>query len=177
MKTPLSWSGSSQVIKAGVITTSQRQSGTPCSGSMRRHFPLNSAKPWRQQARCCSPSFSTSKVHYLLNSFSTEEPLTLMCTVRHSEAYAGPSRTKDWGCSLRVWFCSMIMHIHTSPGSHMRNWPSSSGSSLTIRPTARTCRPEISMLFGPLKKHLKGKLFNFDDELKEAVKDWVSSWS
>ena len=31
-------------------------------------------------------------------------------------------------------------------------------------------------LFGPLKKHLKELCFNLDDELKDAVKDWVSSW-
>ena len=30
-------------------------------------------------------------------------------------------------------------------------------------------------VFGPLKKHLKGKRFNSDDELKDAVMDWVSS--
>ncbi|GFW08023.1 hypothetical protein TNCV_2977921 [Trichonephila clavipes] len=29
--------------------------------------------------------------------------------------------------------------------------------------------------FGPLKKSLKGKRFNSDDELKDAMKDWVSS--
>ena len=52
-----------------------------------------------------------SKVYYLLNSFSTEEQLPLMNTVRHSEAYASSSRTKDWGCSRRVWFCSMIIYI------------------------------------------------------------------
>lgn len=30
-------------------------------------------------------------------------------------------------------------------------------------------------VFGPLKKHLKGRQFNSDDEVKDAVKDWVSS--
>ncbi|GFU75133.1 histone-lysine N-methyltransferase SETMAR [Trichonephila clavipes] len=30
-------------------------------------------------------------------------------------------------------------------------------------------------VFGPLKKHLKGKLFNSDDILKDTVNDWVSS--
>ncbi|GFY56226.1 histone-lysine N-methyltransferase SETMAR [Trichonephila inaurata madagascariensis] len=30
-------------------------------------------------------------------------------------------------------------------------------------------------VFGPLKKHLKGKRFNSDDVLKDTVKDWVSS--
>ncbi|XP_042904384.1 histone-lysine N-methyltransferase SETMAR-like [Parasteatoda tepidariorum] len=30
-------------------------------------------------------------------------------------------------------------------------------------------------VFGPLKKHLKGKRFNSDGVLKDAVKDWVSS--
>ncbi|GFY54924.1 histone-lysine N-methyltransferase SETMAR [Trichonephila inaurata madagascariensis] len=32
-------------------------------------------------------------------------------------------------------------------------------------------------VFGHLKKHLKGKRFNSDDELKDVVKDWVSSRS
>ncbi|GFU17889.1 histone-lysine N-methyltransferase SETMAR [Trichonephila clavipes] len=32
-------------------------------------------------------------------------------------------------------------------------------------------------VFGPLKKHLKGKCFNSDDVLKDTVKDWVSSQS
>ncbi|GFU10221.1 histone-lysine N-methyltransferase SETMAR [Trichonephila clavipes] len=32
-------------------------------------------------------------------------------------------------------------------------------------------------VFGPLKKHLKGKRFNSDDVLKDTVKDWVSSQS
>ncbi|GFX00456.1 alpha-2 adrenergic receptor [Trichonephila clavipes] len=44
-----------------------------------------------------------------------KKALTPMCAVRHSSAYAGPSRTKDWGCSRRVWFCSMITRVHTSP--------------------------------------------------------------
>ncbi|GFU14186.1 histone-lysine N-methyltransferase SETMAR [Trichonephila clavipes] len=30
-------------------------------------------------------------------------------------------------------------------------------------------------VFGPLKKHLKGKSFNSDDVLKDTVNDWVSS--
>ncbi|GFV54871.1 histone-lysine N-methyltransferase SETMAR [Trichonephila clavipes] len=30
-------------------------------------------------------------------------------------------------------------------------------------------------VFGPMKKHLKGKRFNSDDVLKDTVKDWVSS--
>lgn len=30
-------------------------------------------------------------------------------------------------------------------------------------------------LFGPLKKHLKGKRFNSDDELKDTVEDWLLS--
>ncbi|GFX92657.1 histone-lysine N-methyltransferase SETMAR [Trichonephila clavipes] len=30
-------------------------------------------------------------------------------------------------------------------------------------------------VFGPLKKHLKGKRFNSDDVLKDTVKDWASS--
>ena len=107
--------------------------------------PPKKFKPCRQQARCCSPSFSTFKVRYLWNSWSTEKPLTPMCTVRHFDAYAGPSRTKDRGCSRRVWFCSMITRVHTSPESHTWNWPSSSGRRWTIRPTVRTCRPAISM--------------------------------
>ncbi|KAF8785123.1 Protein GVQW3 like protein [Argiope bruennichi] len=39
MKIQLSWSGSSEVIKAGAITTSQRQRGTACRGSIRSHLP------------------------------------------------------------------------------------------------------------------------------------------
>ena len=53
----------------------------------------------RQQARCCSPSSSTSNVFHLLNSSSTGESLLPMLTVRHSKAYEGPSRTKDRSCS------------------------------------------------------------------------------
>ena len=30
-------------------------------------------------------------------------------------------------------------------------------------------------LFGPLKKHLKGKRFHSDDELKDTVEDWLLS--
>ncbi|GFW66004.1 histone-lysine N-methyltransferase SETMAR [Trichonephila clavipes] len=41
------------------------------------------------------------------------------------------------------------------------------------------CCPDMSPcdfhVFGPLKKHLKGKRFNSDDVLKDTVKDWVSS--
>ncbi|KAF8794539.1 hypothetical protein HNY73_002513 [Argiope bruennichi] len=48
MKTLLFWSGSSRVKRAGAITTSQRQSGTAYSGSIRHHFPLKSSKPLRQ---------------------------------------------------------------------------------------------------------------------------------
>ena len=29
-------------------------------------------------------------------------------------------------------------------------------------------------VFGPLKKYLKGQRLNSDDELKDAVKDWIS---
>ena len=68
----------------------------------RYHEELSFLK--RSQARCCLPSFSTSKVHYLLNSSSTKEPLTVICTVRHSKAYAGLSRTKDKIWSRKVWF-------------------------------------------------------------------------
>ncbi|GFX06402.1 HTH_48 domain-containing protein [Trichonephila clavipes] len=59
------------------------------------------------------------KVRYLWNSSSTEEALTPMRTVRHPNAYAGPSRTKYRGCSWRVGFCSMITCVHTSPESQM----------------------------------------------------------
>ena len=38
--------------------------------------------------------FLSSKVRYLLNSLSTDEPLPPVCTVRYSKVYAGPSRTK-----------------------------------------------------------------------------------
>ncbi|GFW89021.1 hypothetical protein TNCV_2684551 [Trichonephila clavipes] len=30
-------------------------------------------------------------------------------------------------------------------------------------------------VLGPLKKHLKGKRFNSDDELNDTVKDWIPS--
>ncbi|GFX58551.1 histone-lysine N-methyltransferase SETMAR [Trichonephila clavipes] len=40
-------------------------------------------------------------------------------------------------------------------------------------------RPDMSFydfyVFGPLRKHLKGKRFNSDGELKDTVEDWVSS--
>ena len=42
-----------------------------------------------------------------------------MCTVRQSKAYTGPLRTKELSCSWRVWFCSMITHLHMCPGSFM----------------------------------------------------------
>ncbi|GFY71536.1 uncharacterized protein TNIN_355991 [Trichonephila inaurata madagascariensis] len=35
--------------------------------------------------------------------------------------------------------------------------------------------PCVFHLFGPLKKHLKWKLFNADNEFKGTLKDWV--WS
>ena len=91
--------------------------------ALQRLFPKHEDPAFleRQQARCCSSSFSTSKVHYWWNSSSTEEPLRLMCTVRHSKAYTGPSRTKDRSCSRKVWFCSMITHIHTCPASQTRS--------------------------------------------------------
>ncbi|GFW68103.1 hypothetical protein TNCV_1879851 [Trichonephila clavipes] len=66
-------------------------------------------------------------------------------TVRHFDAYAGPSRTKDRGCSRRVWLCSMITRVHTSPESCKWNWTNSNGRRWSIRPTVRTCRPAISM--------------------------------
>lgn len=167
IKTPFYRSELSQVMIAGAITMSQ--SGTACSGRICCHLPLKSSKPWHQQTRSCSPSFSTSKVHY---SLSTEEPLTPVCTVQHSKAYAGPSRTKGQGCSWRVWFCSMIMCIHMFPGSHLQNWPSSSKSSLTIHPTARHVALRFLCVWSP-EKPLKGLCFNSDNELQKAVKDWV----
>lgn len=91
------------------------------------------------------------QVHYLLNSLSTEEPLTRVCTVWHSKAYAGPSRTKGQGCSWRVWFCSMIMCVHVFPGSHLQNRPSSSKSSLTIHPTARHVALQFPSVRSPWK--------------------------
>ncbi|GFV44956.1 hypothetical protein TNCV_615461 [Trichonephila clavipes] len=94
MKTPISWIGSSQMMTAGAIITGQRQNGIACSESMSRHLLLKSLKPSHHQVRCCSPSFSASKVHYLLNSSSIEEPITSMCTVRHSKAYSDPPKTK-----------------------------------------------------------------------------------
>ena len=56
----------------------------------------------RQHVRCCTPSFSKSKVHYLLNSSSTEELFPPLSTVRHSKTYAGPPSAKDWSCSRRL---------------------------------------------------------------------------
>ena len=67
-----------------------------------------------QQARSCSSSFSSSKNHYLLHSSSTEKPLPPMYSVRYSKDYADLSRTKDRSCSLKMWFCSMITHLHVS---------------------------------------------------------------
>ena len=94
-----------------------------------------------QQAKCCSPSFSKSKVHYLFNSLSTEGSLPPMCTLRYSKAYAGPRRKKDRSRSQKVWFCCMIMQVHTCPASDTRNGPSLSRSSFT----AWLCSPFVSM--------------------------------
>ena len=99
----------------------------------------------RQQARCCSPSFSKSKVHCLLNSSSTEESLPPICIVRLSKAYTGPSRTKDRSCSRKVWFCFIITHVHKCPASNTRNALRLNGRNSTIYPTARTCLSVIFM--------------------------------
>ncbi|GFY70388.1 hypothetical protein TNIN_108461 [Trichonephila inaurata madagascariensis] len=69
----------------------------------------------------------------------------------------------------------MITRVHTSSESHTWNWPSFSGSSSTIRPTAPDMMPCDYHAFSPLKAHLEGKRFNSDYELKDPVKDWVSS--
>ncbi|XP_055948305.1 uncharacterized protein LOC129981481 [Argiope bruennichi] len=58
-----------------------------CFGIMQTpgNFPgadCHRSKLWRQQARCCSPSFSTSKVGHLFNSSSTEELSTPYCPFR-----------------------------------------------------------------------------------------------
>ncbi|GFY23633.1 hypothetical protein TNCV_1039321 [Trichonephila clavipes] len=74
-----------------------------------------------------------------------------MSTVRYSEAYAGPSRTKDLDCSQRVWFFSMITLVNIFPASHTRNWPSSRRSTLSIHSTARTGHPMIIKYFVPEK--------------------------
>ena len=107
----------------------------------------------------------------LLNSSSTKDSLLPMCTVRQSKAYADQSKTKDRSCSRTVWFCSMIMHVHTCSVSHKWKGPILNWSSLTIHPTVRTCSPVIFRCLVPWKKHLKGQRFNSDDELKDAVKD------
>ncbi|GFY51776.1 hypothetical protein TNIN_28041 [Trichonephila inaurata madagascariensis] len=43
----------------------------------------------------------------------------------------------------------MITSVHTFPGSHTRNWPSSSESSLAIHSTAWIGHPAISMCLVP----------------------------
>ena len=106
-----------------------------------------------------------------LNSSNTEGPLPPMCTLRQSKTYAGPSRTKDKFCLKRMWFCSVIMHVHTCPESHMRNGISLSGSRLSIYPIVQTCRSVNSRFLPSEKKHLKGQLFKPDNELKKALKD------
>ena len=99
----------------------------------------------RSQARCCSSSFLTSKVDYLLNSSSTEEPFPPMCTMRHSKAYADPSRKKDRSSLRKMWILFMITHVHPCPASHTGNGPSLNRSSLTISPTVLIYRPMIFM--------------------------------
>lgn len=139
------------MMRAGAISTSQRQSRTAYIGSMHLHLPLKIAKAWHQQARYCYLSFSTFQVCYLLKSSSTSEPLTLIYTVGHSETYAGPSRTKDRGCSHRVWFCSMITHVHVSRVMHAElavfKW-----EQLDHPPCSPDMSPCDFQVFGPLKK-------------------------
>ncbi|GFV61926.1 hypothetical protein TNCV_4107301 [Trichonephila clavipes] len=65
---------------------------------------------------------------------------------------------------LRVYAEDCILRVT------MRNWASSSGNSLTIRPTARTCFSAIALCLVPLKTSER-EHFNLEDELKDAVKD------
>ncbi|GFY79094.1 hypothetical protein TNIN_461481 [Trichonephila inaurata madagascariensis] len=80
---------------------------------------------------------------------------------------------KDLGdrCSWRMLFNSIITHIHIFP--HTWNRPSSSASSLSIRPTARIHHLAICMCLVPLKT-FEREPFNSDNELKDVVKDRVS---
>lgn len=94
MKTLLYWNGSSQVMKASWYYEPETK-----WDSMHYHLSLKSSKSWHLQQRYCS----TFTVHYLLYSASTEKPLTLMCTMRHSSCVSQytsnimQARTKDQG--------------------------------------------------------------------------------
>ena len=131
----------------------------------RPHFPGMSA------GKVLLTIFFNFQDPLLLHSSSTEGPLPPMCNVRQSKAYAGLSRKKDRSWSRQGWFCSMITHVHSCPGSHTWNGPSLCGDSLTIHPIPRTCRPVISRWLIPWKKYLKGQRFNSNDEFKDIVKD------
>nr|XP_042913904.1 histone-lysine N-methyltransferase SETMAR-like [Parasteatoda tepidariorum] len=106
---------------------------------------------------------------------STEKPLTPMCTVRHSDTYAGPSRTKDQGLLTEgVVLLHDNARPHVSRVTHMElakfKWETLDHPPYS--PGMSSCDFHV---FGPLKKRLKGKRFNLDDALKDAVQDWVSS--
>ena len=102
----------------------------------------------------------------LLNSSSTEEPLPLMCTVRHSEAHSSPSRTKDWGC-----YDNACPHVQ-EPDAELAKFKWEQ----LYHPTySLDMLPCDFQEFGPLKKHLKVQCFILDNKLKDAVKNWISS--
>ena len=56
----------------------------------------------------------------------------------------------------RVWFCSMITHVHTCPESRTWNGQSLTGNSLTIHFTDWTCHSVISMCLVSWKNIRKG---------------------
>ncbi|KAF8763292.1 hypothetical protein HNY73_021492 [Argiope bruennichi] len=58
----------------------KRQSRTAYSGSICQHLHLKSSTPWRQQAICCSPSFSMSKIQGLYQEKVVCENITLATT-------------------------------------------------------------------------------------------------
>ena len=122
-----------------------------------------------QQARCRSPSFPTTKVHYSLNSFGTEEPLPPKCETLQKLPKSINNKRQELLTESVVLHhdiaCSQVSSFTHAKRSKLK-WEQL--DHLPYSPEISTCDFRV---FGLLKKHLKGQCFNSDDEFKDAVKD------
>ena len=107
-----------------------------------------------QQAGCCSPSFSASKIHFCWISRAQRNHY-LRCVVwdntKPMKVHQG-QKTEAAQAAQTVWFCLMITHVHACPGSHMWSGPSLTGSNLTHLPYSPHMLPCDFHAFSPLKK-------------------------
>ncbi|GFW57286.1 putative transposase [Trichonephila clavipes] len=110
------------------------------------------------------------KVRYLWNSSSTEKALTL-CTVRHSDAYKNkrPGLLTEGVVPLHD---DVRPHVTRVTQMKMDKFKWETLDHPPYSPDMSACDFHV---FDILKKHLKGKRFNWDYVFNDTVKDWVST--